>query len=120
MNVEWPTGYEKKPTMKISTIGRRAGRTHQVTIQFVVDNDRRMFATTANANRDWVRNVLKNPSVEVTIAAVTKKMKAIPLASDEDQQWLLELYRKKYLGFRLYTLILPRHKPALSFELKPE
>jgi deazaflavin-dependent oxidoreductase (nitroreductase family) len=118
--VEWPTGFEKKPTMKISTIGRRTGRPHRVTIQFVVDKDWRMFVITANAKRDWVRNVLKNPSVEVTIAAVTRKMKAVPLASDEDQRWLLELYRKKYLVFRLYTLIMPRHRPALSFELKPE
>jgi len=120
MNTEWPIGFEKRPTLKISTIGRRTGRPHQVTIQFVVDNNGRMFAITANAHRDWVRNVLKNPSVEVTIAAVTKKMKAVSMASDEDQQWLLELYRKKYLSFRLYTLISPRHRPALSFELKPE
>jgi hypothetical protein len=79
-----------------------------------------MFAITANANRDWVRNVLKNPRVEVTIAAVTRKMKAVALRSGEDQQRFVELYRKKYWGFRLYTLIRPQHRLAMSFELKPE
>ena len=120
MSLEWPIGFEKKPTMKISTIGRRTDRRHQVTIQFVVDKDGRMFIITANAKRDWVRNAIKNPSVDVTIAGVARKMKAVPLASDEDQRWLLELYRKKYLLLRLYSLIMPRHKPAMSFELKPE
>jgi len=120
MNMEWPTGFEKKPTMKISTIGRRTGRPHQVTIQFVVDENGMMFITTANAKRDWVRNAIKNPSVEVTIAGVAKKMKAVPLPSHEDQGWLLELYRKKYLVLRLYTLIRPRYKPPSGFELKPE
>ena len=120
MSVEWPAGFEKKPTMKISTIGRRTGRPHQVTIQFVVDNNGRMFVISANARRDWVRNALKNPSVEVTIATVTKKMKAVPVASDEDVQRLLHLYRSKYFVFRLYTLFSRRHRPALSFELKPE
>jgi deazaflavin-dependent oxidoreductase (nitroreductase family) len=120
MNMEWPTGFEKKPTMKISTIGRKTGRPHQVTVQFVVDKDGRMYIITANAKRDWVRNVHNNPSVEVTIAGVTRIMKAVPLPLDEDQRWLLELYRKKYLVFRLYTLIRPRHKPPSSFELKPD
>ena len=84
------------------------------------DSDRRLFISTRDAKRDWVRNVLKNPSVDVTIAGSTRKTKAFPLTSDEDKQHLAELYRKKYFVVKLYSLVARQYRPPQSFELKPE
>lgn len=120
MSIELPDDYEKQRTLKISTCGRKTGRPHQVTIQFAVDSDGRIFIATRSAQRDWVRNVIKNPSGEVTIAGVTQKMKAFPLTSDDDKQHQTELYRKKYLALKLYSLAAPRYRAPQSFELKPE
>ncbi len=120
MSAEWPNAYEKQGTLNITTIGRRSGRRHETTIWFAADENGRLFVSTRDERRDWVRNVLKNPSVEVTIAGVTRKMKAIPLTSDEDKEHLAKLYRKKYLAAKLYSLIAPRYRSPLSFELKSE
>jgi deazaflavin-dependent oxidoreductase (nitroreductase family) len=72
MHTELPAGFEKKRTLRISTIGRRTGRRHDVTIWFAVDFDGRLFIATGDGRRDWVKNVMKNPSVEVTIGSNAK------------------------------------------------
>lgn len=74
MDTEWPVEYEKESRLTISTIGRKTGRRHDVKIWFAVDKDRRLLIATQDTRRDWVRNALKNPSVEVTIGEVTRKM----------------------------------------------
>ena len=121
MHTEWPAGFEKKGTLKISTIGRRTGQRHDVTTWFAVDHDRRLFIATQDTRRDWVRNVQKNPSVEVTIGGATRRMKVLPLKSDSDRQYVSDLYAKKYLSARLGRLLKPKgfaHYGA--FELQPE
>ena len=53
---------------------------------------------------------MKNSSLEVTMAGLTKKMKVVPPTSHEDKQQV-ELFRKKYLPLRLYNLISPNMRP---------
>lgn len=120
MQAGWPAGFEKKGTLKISTIGRRTGRRHDVATWFAVD-DGRLFVATQDARRDWVRNVMKNPSVEITIGGATRKMKILPLKTDSDRQHVNDLYAKKYLSARLGRLLKPKgfaHYGA--FELLPQ
>jgi deazaflavin-dependent oxidoreductase (nitroreductase family) len=107
MNTNWPTGYEKQGTLTISTIGRRTGRKHDTTIWFAVDIDGKLLIATQDKRRDWVRNAMKNPSVEVTIGDVTRKMKVIPLGTDSDKQHVNDLYAKKYLAARFGRLFMP-------------
>jgi hypothetical protein len=108
MHTEWPAGFEKKGTLKISTIGRRTGRRHDVTTWFAVDKDGRLFVATQDTGRDWVRNVLRNPSVELTIAGAIPRMRAIPLRTDSEKKYVSDLYAKKYLSARLGRLLKPK------------
>ena len=122
MDTGWPADFEKQGTLKISTIGRRTGRRHQVTIEFAVDSDGRIFIATRDKRRDWVRNVMKNPSVEVTIGGVTRRMKVIPLKTESGREYVRNLYAKKYLLARLGRLLTSSTGFARyeAFELKPE
>jgi hypothetical protein len=121
MRAGWPAGFEKKGTLKISTIGRRTGRRHDVTTWFAVDSDGRLFVATQDTRRDWVKNAMKNPSVDITIGETTHRMKLLPLKTDSDRQYVNDLYAKKYLSARLGRLLKPQgfaHYGA--FELQPE
>jgi hypothetical protein len=121
MRAGWSVGFEKKGTLKISTIGRRTGRRHDVTTWFAVDSDGRLFVATQDTRRDWVKNAMKNPSVEITIGETTHRMKLLPLKTDSDRQYANYLYAKKYLSARLGRLLKPQgfaHYGA--FELQPE
>jgi hypothetical protein len=123
LNMEWPVEYEKEPRLTISTIGRKTGRRHDVKIWFAVDKDRRLLIATHDTRRDWVRNALKNPSVEVTIGDVTRKMVIIPLETQADIQQINDLYAKKYLLGRIgrvfARLTQKRFLYSGAFELKP-
>jgi hypothetical protein len=121
MQLRWPAGFEKKGTLKISTIGRRTGRRHDVTTWFAVDSDGRLFVATQDTRRDWVKNAMKNPSVDITIGETTHRMKLLPLKTGLDRQYANDLYAKKYLSARLGRLLKPQgfaHYGA--FELQPE
>ena len=119
----WPDGYEKQATLKITTVGRRTGQRHEVTIQFVAD-DGKLLVTTRDSRRDWVRNVLKNPAVEVTIGEVTWKMTASVVKSDSEQATARNLYQRKYplarLSQKIGSLFKAGGKPQPIFELRPE
>jgi hypothetical protein len=104
MQAGWPVGFEKKGNLRISTIGRRTGRRHDVTTWFAVD-DNRLFVATEDTRRDWVKN----------------KMKILPLKTDSERQHVNDLYSKKYLLARLGRLLRPKgfaHYGA--FELLPQ
>ena len=80
---------------------RRTGRRHDVTTWFAVYSDGRLFVATQDARRDWVKNTMKNPSVEITIGGATHRMKLLPLETDSDRQYVNDPYAKKYLSARL-------------------
>jgi len=48
--------------VQLTTIGRRSGKPHTVPVWFVVDGDR-IYLSTLDPSRDWVRNTKKNPEV---------------------------------------------------------
>lgn len=63
------TGYRlpkvaDRSTVQLTHIGRKSGKTHQVTIWFVVQGEKILLPTT-NIDRNWVRNVRKAPHVEL-------------------------------------------------------
>jgi len=51
---------------RITTRGRKTGKPHTVTIWFLADGVR-LFLGTLSANRDWVKNVTKNPEADFEI-----------------------------------------------------
>lgn len=111
----WPAGFERSKTLRLATIGRKTGRRHEVTINFVAD-ERRLFVSTADNSRDWVRNLLKNPSCEVTISKVTRKLAAAIVQSENERESVRQLYRRKY---GLFYRLRPLPKESIIFELKP-
>jgi len=48
--------------VQLTTIGRRSGKPHTVPVWFVVDGDR-IYLSTLDPTRDWVRNAKANPQV---------------------------------------------------------
>jgi selenophosphate synthetase-related protein len=121
MQAGWPARFEKKWSLKISKIGRRTGRKLDVTIWFATDNEGRLFIATADTGRDRVKNVMRNPSVEVAIGGTTRRMKVLPLRTDSDKQYVNDLYAKKYLSAKLGRLLKPKGFARYgAFELQPE
>jgi deazaflavin-dependent oxidoreductase (nitroreductase family) len=55
-----------KQTLRLTHYGRKSGRPYEVTIWYLVDSDR-LYLVSANAARNWVRNVKARPAVSLRV-----------------------------------------------------
>jgi deazaflavin-dependent oxidoreductase (nitroreductase family) len=55
-----------RQTLRLTHYGRKSGRPYEVTIWYLVD-DGRLYLVSANAARNWVRNVKVRPAVSLRI-----------------------------------------------------
>ena len=88
-----------KQTTVLTHYGRKSGRPHQVTIWFVVAGDR-VYLGTANANRNWVKNVQKTPKIRLVIGGETFEGTAHVLSERAEHENAMRAIRRKYWMFR--------------------
>ncbi|MGO9453278.1 MAG: nitroreductase family deazaflavin-dependent oxidoreductase [Candidatus Binataceae bacterium] len=88
-------GVANRSTLALTHIGRKSGKAHQVTIWFVVDGEK-ILLPTADASRNWVRNVCKMAQVELAIGAEEFEGTARFLDSQPDRDRVLAKVRQKY------------------------
>ena len=55
-----------RQTLKLTHYGRKSGRPYDVTIWYLVDDDR-LYLVSANADRNWVRNVKARPAISLRV-----------------------------------------------------
>ena len=81
----------------LTTTGRKTGKPHTVELWFAVDNDR-VFLSHEGAQTDWMKNFLKNSSVDVKIGNLKLAGKAgiTPDRSDSREAGKKALYEKYY------------------------
>ncbi|MEE8238513.1 MAG: nitroreductase/quinone reductase family protein [Nitrososphaerales archaeon] len=95
MDASSPEWYDKATRLRISTVGRTSGKQHEVIVDFVSEEGS-MYITGVRNNRDWIKNILRNSDVEVTIKDIAKKMVANLVQSEEKRASVQKLYKKKY------------------------
>jgi deazaflavin-dependent oxidoreductase (nitroreductase family) len=88
-----------KHTTKLTHLGRKTGKPHEVTIWFVLDGDR-LYLGTANANHQWVRNVRKTSKIKLFIAGETFEGNARFLSDRGQHERAMAAVRRKYWMFR--------------------
>ena len=88
-----------KQTTILTHYGRTTGKPHEVTIWFVLDDDK-LYLGTANVNRQWVRNVQKTPKIRLSIGGETFEGNARFLADRAEHERAMAAIRRKYWMFR--------------------
>jgi deazaflavin-dependent oxidoreductase (nitroreductase family) len=102
-------------TCRLSHVGRRTGRSFEVTIWFMVDGDR-VYLSTLNMQRNWTRNVLATPRVTLRIGPETFTGDASPVTDAAEMTRVVELLRKKYWLARLYLWF--KKRPDGAFRVR--
>lgn len=87
-----------KQTTTLTHSGRKTGKSHKVTIWFVLDGDR-LYIGTANVNRQWVRNVQKTPQIRLAIGSETFEGTARFLTDRAEHERAMAAIRRKYWMF---------------------
>ena len=75
--------------------GRKSGKPYRVTIWFMVDGDT-VYLVTANASRQWVRNVKANPEVSFDVGGETFSGTAEPVHDAAEEHHVMKLVGAKY------------------------
>src|SRR5712691_7000845 len=88
-----------KLTTTLTHYGRKTGKPHEVTIWFVLDDDK-LYIGTANVNRQWVRNVRKTPKIRLSIGGETFDGNARFLTDRAEHERAMAAIRRKYWIFR--------------------
>jgi deazaflavin-dependent oxidoreductase (nitroreductase family) len=88
-----------KQTTTLTHYGCKTGKTHEVTIWFVLDHDK-FYIGTASVNRQWVRNVQKTPKVRLSITGERFEGNARFLTDRAEHERAMAAIRRKYWMFR--------------------
>jgi len=80
----------------VTTTGRITGKPHEIEIWFGL-NDKTVYLLSGGMDKsDWVKNLLKNPSVTVRIAKRKFKATARIVADEEEEMMARNLLADKY------------------------
>ena len=80
----------------LTTTGRVTGKPHEIEIWFVVHNDTLHFLAGGKYESDWVKNLLKNPSVSVRIAKHTFVGTARIVSEEKEEMMARTAMAEKY------------------------
>jgi deazaflavin-dependent oxidoreductase (nitroreductase family) len=79
----------------LTTTGRVTGRPHEIEIWFVVRNDT-LYLLSGDERSDWVKNLIKNPSVTVRIAKHTFAGSARIVKDSQEEMMSRNMLADKY------------------------
>lgn len=85
-------GYQ---TLELTHYGRKSGQPYQVTIWYLVEGGR-LYLVTANAARNWVRNVKAKPKVSLRIGGETFAGKVREVADPAERERVAAIAERKY------------------------
>jgi deazaflavin-dependent oxidoreductase (nitroreductase family) len=102
-------------TCRLTHRGRKSGKPYEVTIWFVVDGDA-VYLETANAKRQWVRNLTVHPEVALAIGGQTFTGSSEPVRDPAEARRVMDLVAAKYWYLRPFVAIAR----LLGYDPKPD
>ncbi len=84
-----------RQTLRLTHYGRKSGRAYEVTIWYIVDGDR-LYLVSANADRNWVRNVKVRPGVALRVGDQVFNGDVREITDAQERERLRDLVERKY------------------------
>jgi deazaflavin-dependent oxidoreductase (nitroreductase family) len=84
-----------RQTLSLTHYGRKSGRPYEVTIWYLVDGGQ-LFLVSANADRNWVRNVKARPAVSLRIGDQVFNGNVRPITDQQERDKVNGLVERKY------------------------
>ncbi len=86
---------DNRQTLSLTHYGRKSGRPYEVTIWYLVDKGR-LYLVTANADRNWVRNVKARPAVSLRIGNEIFNGDVREVIDPQEREHVSGLVERKY------------------------
>ncbi len=91
-----------RSTLRLTHHGRRTGKPYDVTIWFLVEGET-IYLVTANKERQWPRNVLARPDVELQVGGETFTGRVEHVTAPAEVAHVVDLMASKYWYTRPYV-----------------
>jgi deazaflavin-dependent oxidoreductase (nitroreductase family) len=84
-----------RQTLKLTHYGRKTGKPYEVVIWYLVDADK-LYLVSANANRNWVRNVKARPAISLRIGNEVFNGEIRVITDPDEREKVDALVQRKY------------------------
>jgi deazaflavin-dependent oxidoreductase (nitroreductase family) len=84
-----------RQTLRLTHYGRKTGRPYEVTIWYLVDDDR-LYLISANAARNWVRNVKVRPAISLRVGDEVFNGNVRAVTDAQEREKVNRLVERKY------------------------
>jgi deazaflavin-dependent oxidoreductase (nitroreductase family) len=84
-----------RQTLKLTHYGRKTGKPYEVVIWYLVGGDK-LYLVSANANRNWVRNVKARPAISLRIGDQVFNGNVRVITDPEEREKVNALVERKY------------------------
>jgi deazaflavin-dependent oxidoreductase (nitroreductase family) len=101
-----------RQTLRLTHHGRKSGRPYEVTIWYLLD-DERLYLVSANAARNWVRNVKARPDISIRVGDEVFNGKVRAITDAQEREKVNGLVERKY-WYVIPMLRLARFLAALG------
>ena len=105
----------RQPRCWLTHYGRKSGQPYEVTIWFLVDGEA-VYLVTGDRRRQWVRNVLAHPAVQLRVRDETFAGEVTPVTGPGEMARVVELLTRKYWLARPY--LWWRGAPDAAFRVR--
>jgi deazaflavin-dependent oxidoreductase (nitroreductase family) len=86
----------KSREINITVTGRKSGRDISNPVWFVLDEDKLYLLPVQGSDTQWYKNVLKNPSLRITVRGAQTDFQAVPITDAKRVSSVVEKFREKY------------------------
>jgi deazaflavin-dependent oxidoreductase (nitroreductase family) len=97
----------------LTTTGRRTGNPHTIEIWYAVHNGSVYLMAGGRERSDWVRNLMKQPSVQLRAGETTRAATARIVTESEEDALVRRMLAAKYQGWREGTRMSEWARTAL-------
>jgi len=84
-----------RQTLSLTHYGRKTGRPYEVTIWYLVDDDR-LYLVSSNAARNWVRNVKARPAISLRVGDEVFNGNVRAVTDTKEREKVNGLVERKY------------------------
>jgi deazaflavin-dependent oxidoreductase (nitroreductase family) len=108
----------RESLVRLTVRGRKSGKPHTVKIWFAVGNGKVYVTSARGTDADWVKNLRKNPDVQLQIGTASLQGTATWRDDPGVRTEILPLFLRKYFLAKVFRWI-GWYKQEFAFEITP-
>jgi deazaflavin-dependent oxidoreductase (nitroreductase family) len=82
--------------INLTVTGRKSGRAISIPVWFVLDDNKLYLLPVQGSDKQWYKNVLKNPLIRIDARGADAEFNAVPITDPKQVASVIEKFRAKY------------------------